>query len=153
MYMTGWIAMRSSPSSDSTTTTRFWISPMRRMPTLGWLMIAPPKRLPLRPGFETLKVAPLKSSIVILPLFARLAELRGFVEIDLGDRDDVRRSELRVRHVVGGDAAPPCERDDLIAVVLLVRGDLERAEADARNRRNEPATRVDQLRELRGSHR
>ena len=28
------------------------------MPTFGWLMIAPPKRLPLRPGFVTENVAP-----------------------------------------------------------------------------------------------
>src|SRR6185312_10269604 len=71
-YMTGWIAMWSSPLT-STTTTRFWTSPMRRIPTFGWLMIAPPKRFPLSPGFETLNVAPLRSSIVILPARARFA--------------------------------------------------------------------------------
>ncbi len=52
MNITGWMAIESSPSCV-TTTTRFLISPMRRMPTFGCEMIAAPKRLPLRPGFET----------------------------------------------------------------------------------------------------
>jgi hypothetical protein len=57
MYITGWIAIVVL-AVRVTTTTRFLISPMRKMPTFGCEMIAPPNRLPFRPGFDTLNVVP-----------------------------------------------------------------------------------------------
>src|SRR5438045_3553969 len=52
---------------------RFTISPIRTMPTCGWLMIDAPQRLPFSPGFETVKEPPESSSAVTLPVRARAA--------------------------------------------------------------------------------
>ena len=214
MYITGWIAITSSPSG-STTTTRFLISPMRRMPTLGWVMIAPPNRLPLRPGLRDrerlarevvgrdLAVARLDRHVVDRARDAAHPELVGALDhrhdqaVGRVDRDaDVDRprgtrrrrrararssrgsraararsrqptnasmvrstpsflsrslfasrsfavlwrshsatvttcgdGQLRVDHVVGGDAPPARERDDLVAWTRHVRRNAERARA------------------------
>ena len=67
--------------------------------------------------------------LLLVAILVRLAEARRFVEIHLGHRHDVRRRELRVGHVVGGDPAAAGERDDLVAVVRPVLRHLERAVA------------------------
>ena len=64
--------MASSPSR-SRTTARLTISPMRRMPTCGWLMMAAPKRFPFSPGLETVNDPPESSSAVTLPVRPRAA--------------------------------------------------------------------------------
>ena len=84
----------------------------------------------------------------LVALLVRVAQLARLVEVDLGHRHDVRRGELRVGHVVGGDAPAPRERDDLVALGGRYGRHLERAEADARDGRDEAAALVDELREL-----
>ena len=86
--------------------------------------------------------------LLLVAVLVRLAERARLVEVDLGHRHDVGRGELRVGHVVGGDAPAPGEGDDLVPLGRTVLRDLERAVADARDRRDEAAALVDHLREL-----
>ena len=56
------MAMTSLPSTSTSTTGRFSITPSPRIATCGWLMIGVPKSDPKTPGFVTVKVPPRSSS-------------------------------------------------------------------------------------------
>ena len=68
---------------------RFTISPMRRIPTCGWLMIAKPYRFPWRPGFETVKVPPFSSSAESFFGRARAAERSSIAAARPDEREPV----------------------------------------------------------------